>query len=360
MNTYVDLVNDIRTNGLTSSPRGQEVKELLFKDLRVTNSETIINSMFRNTHDYTTPEGKYLRAEFMWYMSGNLNPDYIARFGKMWDKLRNPNNDHEGVTYETKIFSGKVNSNYGYHVFWKPVTEAPIFRYQLLWSYYNSPFQYVVDSLTRDIYSRQAIIQYTLSNIYGKDIKDFTCTQNQHFLVREGKLYNLIHIRSSDAVKGLTFDIPWWDIVGQFLAKVLDVQYSDMLVHIGSAHYYERDYDLIDNLLKMGVKWDRLVLKDESTLVDNLGEVSNSIAEYFTIAYPDSKQEITRMLNFIDKQRSLGLSSDNVVSEYIIPTYLYVAQKFVSLATRYNIDTSICELYNNLFFNSVFDIELVN
>ena len=356
MNTYIDLISDIKTNGFKSSPRGQEVTELLFKDLRVTNSETIVDSKFRNTADSTTPEGRYLRAEFMWYMSGYLQPDYIARFGRMWDSLRNPKSERRYPPHEVKIHENKVNSNYGYHVFYKPVTEIPIYKYNLLRSYPDSPFSYVVRTLNRDPHSRQAIIQYTLPNIYKDGVRDFTCTQTQHFLVRGGRLYNLVHIRSSDAVKGLTFDIPWWDIVGQLLARVLGVQYSDMLVHIGSAHYYERDYDLIDNLLDGGVSWKQLLLKDHTELVENVQAVSDGIATFFTSKYPESRQEIVALINSVYKLFNTDYNAEVTTYSHVIPAYLEIARVFVYLATKFNIESDVCELYNNTFFNAMFDV----
>lgn len=355
MNTYKYLIDDIKSNGLISKPRGQEVKELLFKDLKVTDHETIINSTFRSTFNNNTPEGKYLRAEFMWYMSGYLNPDYIIRFGKMWDKLRNPIDDESENLYDFKIFANKVNSNYGYHVFWKPVTEIQIFTHGLTRSFENSPFLYVIKTLKKDIYSRQAIIQYTLPNIYGENIKDFTCTQNQHFLIREGNLYNLVHIRSSDAVKGLAFDIPWWDIIGQFVARALNINYNTMLVNIGSAHYYERDYELIDNLLKDNIKWNKLILKDNDSLVKNAYEIYDSIYEYFIDMYPESEREIevllTRALDKLD-----DLSDSNIDFVNIVSIYLSIAMAFVYLATQYNIENDLCEQFNNMFFDSLFEL----
>ena len=356
MNTYKSLINDIKHNGLISKPRGQEVKELLFKDLTVTDHETIINSKFRNTLNNSTPEGKYLRAEFVWYMSGYMSPDYIIHFGKMWDKLRNPYNAEDDTSYDFKILANKVNSNYGYHVFWKPVTEIQLFKYGLTRSQDNSPFTYVVKTLRRDISSRQAIIQYTLPNIYVDDVKDFTCTQNQHFLVREGLLYNLVHIRSSDAVKGLTFDIPWWDIVGQFVARALNVNYNTMLIHIGSAHYYERDYDLIDNMLKDDdIKWNKLILRDNNCLVKNAYKIYDSVYEYFMDMYPESEREIEVLLTrALDKLDNLNNSNTDFVN--IISIYLSIAMAFVYLVTQYNVENTICEICNNKLFDSMFEI----
>ena len=356
MNTYKSLIDDIKHNGLISKPRGQEVKELLFKDLKVTDHETIINSKFRNTLNNSTPEGKYLRAEFVWYMSGYMNPDYIIRFGKMWDKLRNPYNAEDDISYDFKILANKVNSNYGYHVFWKPVTEIQLFKYGLTRSQDNSPFTYVVKTLRRDISSRQAIIQYTLPNIYVDDVKDFTCTQNQHFLVREGLLYNLVHIRSSDAVKGLTFDIPWWDIVGQFVARALNVNYNTMLIHIGSAHYYERDYDLIDNMLKDDdIKWNKLILRDNNSLFKNAYSVYDKVHKYFMNTYPESKQEIVVLLvPVLDKLDNINNSETDF--EYIVSAYLNMVMAFVYLATQYNIENDLCEQFNNMFFDSLFEL----
>jgi len=349
MNTYEALIRTLKYQGWISSPRGQEIRELLGRDLIVTDHDVLIDSVHRNTVDPTTPEGKYLRAEFMWYMSGNLDPDYISRFGKMWNSLKNVN------SYSSiQAFVNKVNSNYGYHVFWKPVIEAPIYKSGITHDIKNSPFEYVIKTLSKDIFSRQAIIQYTLSNIYEEGVNDFTCTQNQHFLVRNNYLYNLVHIRSSDAVKGLTFDIPWWDIVGQFVAGTLNVNYNGLYVFIGSAHFYEKDLDLINNLLEDGVKWRGLILRPKCELIDNMKKIIDSMCEYAVATF--NRQVYTDILLLNDYYfRLVNIQkSGNISLKDIITSYLHIASKFVDLTTNYVVDNATCEHFNNVLFDSIF------
>lgn len=71
MNLYKDLIQRINIDSYVISPRGMIIKERIGERLEVTNNEVIINSELRNTTNNKTPEGKYLRAEFMWYMSGD-------------------------------------------------------------------------------------------------------------------------------------------------------------------------------------------------------------------------------------------------------------------------------------------------
>lgn len=357
MNLYKDLIQRINIDSYVTSPRGMLIKERIGERLEVTNNEVIINSELRNTTNNKTPEGKYLRAEFMWYMSGHIYPDYIALFGKMWDKLRNPIRDELHINNVN--YANAVNSNYGYHVFHKDVVE------QYEYDRNNSPFKYVIKTLEKDIHSRQAIIQYTLPVIYEDNIKDFTCTQNQHFLVREGKLFNLIHIRSSDAIKGLTFDIPWWDIVAQFLSRILNVQYEYMQVNIGSAHFYERDFELIDKLTKTDIKWNRLILRDNAAIIDGLIGFLDLIL--YKIDEQFKKNNIILNINMKDNFEFVRLELEKMKYSHcnfmnILDIALNIADAFVSFVSDnhenkiIHFDKECLNEINTMYFDSFFDI----
>jgi thymidylate synthase len=277
---YQDLLLSIRDEGFRTAPRGLEVHELINENLYINNNEVLMHVPgLRDITDPNTKEGQYLRAEFVWYMSGMLDTYFISQFGKMWERLGNDFGENDAM-------NGEINSNYGYHVFHRPVNEGNLHamesnNYKTLDQL--TSFEWVINELKNDLDSRKAIIHYTWPVIYRRGVKDFTCTQTQHFLVREGNLYNLVHIRSSDAIKGLTFDIPWWDFVGQKLAQLLDVNYNSLQINIGSSHYYSTDNDLVDKLIELdNLEFNMLLLRDEKEAVDRLHDTANYIRSIST------------------------------------------------------------------------------
>jgi len=271
---YQNLLKSIKSYGFKSYPRGLEISELINENLNIFNNNILMHVPgVRDVIDPNTKEGQYLRAEFVWYMSGKLDTNFISKFGKMWERLGNN-------FYTDDILNGMINSNYGYHVFYRPINEKSL--YAIEYCNYKAPdqissFEWIINELETDIDSRKAIIHYTWPVIYRKGVRDFTCTQTQHFIVRENYLFNLVHIRSSDAIKGLTFDIPWWDFVGQLAAKILKVKYGSLQINMGSSHYYSTDSELIDKLINTNnLEFARMTLREEKDIVNRL----NNTVEY--------------------------------------------------------------------------------
>lgn len=293
---YIDLLKYLSKYGLSVSPRQQDVKEAIGVGLEVFNNKTLISLPgIRDASDPNTREGKYLRAEFVWYMSGDMRPNFIGKYASLWNKITN-NIDIAEEKY--KDINEYVNSNYGYQVFHKIATlpwwiskEAPV-----------SMFEWVCNELKKDRDSRKAIIQYTIPHIiYNNGVRDFTCTQNQHFMIRTNKLINIVHIRSSDAIKGLTFDIPWWDIVGQLVANELDCDYLDLMVNINSSHYYDSDKKLVCDIINNEDKCRMKSLKLHNP--------------------KDKENNRSKLLDIYDEMCKYYLEKCNGNNHYIIGTY---------------------------------------
>ena len=339
--SYFNLIFDLEKKGQISAPRGMKVYELIDVHLEIDNNKTLLSvPTVRDVVNPETSEGKYLRAEFVWYMSGTRTTSFISRYGSMWDKLKNkfPENDKENRL---------VNSNYGYQVFYKfPFKDIPKGSLETV---YYSMFDWVLQELHRDRDSRKAVIQYTIPSIYREGVSDFTCTQNQQFLIRNNTLYNIVHIRSSDAVLGLTFDIPWWDFVGQLVASETKSNYFKLNVNIGSSHFYERNEDVIDKLIEFSNPHDHvksLVFKNN---IGNLIDIGKEFEKEFDYKFKYNTSLNSRMKNYFwSIFECMHWSYAEALSN--------LCNIYVTGLTDENTDKETLDYFNSKIFNAVFDI----
>ena len=231
MNSYPELLKNIMAEGQVVKPHGREVRELMKAQLTVTPACNI----------YAWPGVRpiekiqdYLWKEMAWYMSGDRHANHISKYAGLWDKIKNPD--------------GTLNSNYGHLVFYNRTWHPSLGLVTL------TPFQWAVNRLKNDIDSRQAVITYNTGgfNFDGND--DYICTQHQAFFIRDNVLRCFIALRSSDAIFGLTFNMPWWSLVHQQLLLELRRYYPKLTlgnieVDIYSAHVYRQHYGLVEALI---------------------------------------------------------------------------------------------------------------
>ena len=234
--------------------RGLKTKELIVVNLVVEHTNLFYHKEFRPLEKVK----KYLYGELAWYMSGSRDVADIAKYSKFWNKIKNENDT--------------VNSNYGYLVFYKANID------------FRTSYQWCLDKLRQDKNTRKAIMLYNDRDYFYEENRDFVCTMCQQFFIRNNILISMVYIRSSDAIKGLTYDIPWWSIVQQQLAKDLNVGFGAIAVTIGSSHIYESDYELVDNMVmedKIESKFVRLMKPID--LGKDMKYYEDNIDSYFQI-----------------------------------------------------------------------------
>lgn len=170
---------------------------------------------------FGTPNEDYIERELAWYKSQSLNVNDIPPpVPVIWKKCATPD--------------GRINSNYGWCV----------------WSKANgNQYENCLYELARNPDSRRGVMIYTRPSMqteYDTDgMSDFMCTFATQHLIREGKLYSDVLMRSNDAVFGYNNDYAWQKHVHDKLAKDLLVEPGLIYWHSGSLHVYERHFDLI-------------------------------------------------------------------------------------------------------------------
>lgn len=215
--TFKQIINHIKENGDESQPRDLKVREVLLADFELDPTMPIAN--FKNRPF----NWKYLAGELAWYLHRDREIDYISNFSSFWKGITNPD-------------SNEINSNYGSLVI------------------NNEQMPWVIESLKKDINSRQAIMFFNRPDFQFEGNKDFVCTMYANFFVRKNTLFMKVQMRSNDIFYGLTFDAPFFAFLHQSIWHILKETYPDLKLgryfHFAdNLHYYERHFELADNII---------------------------------------------------------------------------------------------------------------
>lgn len=253
---YFELLHGINTFGDVVSPREKETKELIGKILTLDNYNAISTTSARTWMQISA----YLFPELAWYMSGDRKPDKILPYSKFWKNILTP--------------EGLVNSNYGDLVFYRKN------------SYGYSSFSWALAKLNEDPDTRKAIILYNDREFFYDENRDLICNQYQQFMIRDGKLICLVALRSSDAIFGLTYNMPWWSFVHQMLYLNLLITYPNLKLgkitaFLGSVHVYANKYDLVEQMLNDDFEYRFLMLKEIVPLGKTFEEYMEIIPNVF-------------------------------------------------------------------------------
>jgi len=215
-----------------SAPRGQKIRECLNVILEL---EDPTSNLFVNA--YRSPPLKYLKNELLLYLSGRNDRSGFERASKFWGNIANDD--------------GTINSAYG-HLIWNcyEIGNNSTSSLQPL-----TQFDWACKALCADKDSRQAIIHYNKPCHQKIDTKDFPCTLNNIFSIRDNKLFMTTIMRSNDLRRGLQFDLPFFTLVQWLMYLRLKPMYSDLKLgsytHIAnSLHVYETDFEMMSKMLE--------------------------------------------------------------------------------------------------------------
>ena len=194
----------------------------------ILNAVMIVEDPTRNILD--TPVRKlntrYAVGELMWYLSGNPELRAIQLITDAWDRMSD-----DGIT---------VNSNYGHCIMHK---------------YDFNQWRYVKALLEKDPNTRQAVIHIKEpKNTFENPTKDLNCTCTLQFLLRKGKLYLTVYMRSNDIWLGTPNDMFAFTCLQMKMAMELGVGLGSYTHVAGSLHLYERNYNQAKRVLESGDK----------------------------------------------------------------------------------------------------------
>lgn len=175
----------------------------------------------------------YVQRELQWYKSQSLNVNDIpGGTPAIWKQVA----DKEGF----------INSNYGWCIF----SEEN-----------NNQFSNVLNELIECPDSRRASMIYTRPTMWGDHNKngrsDFMCTNTVQYMIREGRVYAIVNMRSNDAWAGYRNDYAWQYYVLEKLVLELQTRghyytRGEIYWNAGSLHIYERNFYLVDHYIRSG------------------------------------------------------------------------------------------------------------
>jgi len=207
-----------------SSPRGMKIFEVSDAALVIEDPRYCLYENSRRSSQF-----KYIAAELVWYFTGRKDADFITPYAKFWDQIKNKD--------------GSVNSAYGNLIFTEELEDG------------RNQYQWALDSLIQDKDSRQAIIHFNKPSHQWNGNKDFVCTLNGVFQIRDNKLNFTLDMRSNDLILGMPTDVAFFCLLQIQMLEHLRKYYPELelgtYTHIAhSLHLYERHFNLVGEMLE--------------------------------------------------------------------------------------------------------------
>ena len=221
-NCYFELVRRTYFNySYESAPRGQKIRECLGVSFTITNPRA--RYPYVHGRKFSTT---YLIAELLWYLSGNNKTEWIGRYSGFWKNISD-----DGVT---------ANSAYGARLF-QP--------HERIAGGELNQWNFIVNELKNDPDSRRAVMHIRVPEDSVKAKLDVPCTLALQFFIRDRKLHQVVHMRSSDVIFGIAYDIPAFTMFQEILANELGVGLGDYTHVSNSLHIYERHFGMAETIL---------------------------------------------------------------------------------------------------------------
>jgi len=224
---YNSLYDKVKNEDFITDKTGCKIVEELAPQITIDLSDPE-NQGFIDFEARKSPR-KYIDQEKDWYLSEDLSIDKVKDV-KIWKEISDIDNE--------------INSNYGYLVYSKGNF---------------SQFRHALETLKKDKDSRQAIIVYIRPSIQleHNDLggRDFICTIDNHFFIRNNTLIDIVDQRSLDMIYGIFNDLPWFVYVYNNMYKKLienpdyeNLKRGKLIYQPHSAHVYERHFDLLKDI----------------------------------------------------------------------------------------------------------------
>jgi len=222
-----------------TSPRGSLCYENTVATLHLTNPRARLLANPARKADYGFGVG-----EFFWYWQGKRDLETMLYYNK-----RMANFSDDATTLKSaygyilrpppwKIFDGATNP----------------------YPYYLTQWESCTRELLKDRDSRRAVMmiqdRQNVCDLAFKDTKDFPCTLNLQFFIREDKLHLHVNMRSNDAFWGLTYDLFSFTLFQEMMMLELreagydSLQLGEYTHCAGSLHIYEKHFKDADAVVK--------------------------------------------------------------------------------------------------------------
>jgi thymidylate synthase len=154
--------------------------------------------------------------------------------------------------------------------------------------------RYVIDTLRRRPFSRQAAIQIFDHEDVKEPYNHVPCTCVLQYFLRSDSLDAITYMRSNDAYKGLPHDVFAFTMIQEMIARSLNADVGSYIHMVGSLHLYQSDEAKAQTFLEEGypshVEMPPMPLGDPWSSVARLVETESALrmgAEPLAILFDD-------------------------------------------------------------------------
>lgn len=226
---YYGMLNTVVNTGADVTVRGLDMKEIIPGYFEIENPRDRLLNI-----DCRSNINKYIFGELMWYLSGRDDNAFINKYSKMWSRLMD-DGIHNNSAYGKYIFNKMPNKGFGVRYNGNEVIE------------FKSQWEFVKEVLTKDPYSRQAVIHIKPIQMY--DTKDTVCTYFLQFFIRDNKLDMIACMRSNDLMFGTTYDVFMFTFLQELMASELGIEVGVYKHFASNMHIYMKDIEKINDII---------------------------------------------------------------------------------------------------------------
>jgi len=258
MRQYLELLKDVRDNGIVKSDRtGVGTKNVFGRQVRY-NLEDSFPAM--------TTKKLYLRSvihELLWFLQGDSNIEYLVKNDvHIWDEwpyrayLQStgqniPDSNSEEWANGIKEYTDKIKKDHDFAV--KYGYLGPIYGYQ--WRHWPDgkggeidQISELIETLKNNPDSRRIIV--SAWNV--ADVKEMAkaglppCHSLFQFDVTDGKLNCQLYQRSADMFLGVPFNIASYALLTMMIAQVVGLKPGEFIHTLGETHIYLNHLEQVD------------------------------------------------------------------------------------------------------------------
>jgi thymidylate synthase len=164
-------------------------------------------------------------GEFCWHLSASNELSFIRYYSNRWNEFADDEQTIRGSCYGYRLFRGGERG--------------------------PSQWEVAHKLLRHDPSTRRAVLLMSQPLVDG-DIaaKDIACATSLQFLLRDGQLDAVLHMRSNDAFWGLPYDVFLFTILQELFAAELKVKLGRYYHSVGSLHLYQRHFRAAQTVLE--------------------------------------------------------------------------------------------------------------
>ena len=258
MRQYLDLLEDIKTNGTIKTDRtGTGTKSVFGRQLRFD-----LNEGF----PAVTTKKLFLRGiihELLWFLNGDSNIEYLVKNDvHIWDEwpfqaylqaegIDMPEVGSDEWKSGLSAFTERIKTDHDFAVKYGEL--GPVYGHQ--WRHWPDgnggeidQIQQVIDTIKTNPDSRRIIV--SAWNV--ADIQEMAkaglppCHSLFQFYVTDGKLSCQLYQRSADTLLGVPFNIASYALLTMMIAQVTGLKLGEFVHTFGDAHIYLNHQEQVD------------------------------------------------------------------------------------------------------------------